>query len=79
MIIHPDTQPADEAGDFWYSGSLRARMSRPTTRTGLAKWLASGFGGMDFLSSPENSVGRAESTESQDDVRKGPAPHSREL
>lgn len=79
MIIHPDTQPTDEAGDSSDSDSAQERMARPTTRTGLAKWLASGFGGMDFLSSPENSEGRAGATEPQHDDGLGPAPRSREL
>ena len=36
-------------------------MPRPTTRTGLADWLASGFGGMDFGVSPDGgSTSRSE-------------------
>jgi hypothetical protein len=78
MLVHPDTQPDDELGEPSDRERQRARMPRPTTRTGLAEWLASGFGGMDFLSSRENSMRRGGATQAQQDTGGGRAPRGRE-
>jgi len=73
LVIETDTQagdggdespPEDGPALFFGFGRRERPMSRPTSRTGLADWLASGFGGMDFGASPRSprspSFSRAE-------------------